>query len=145
MARCSTRRDHLRSAARDNGADSQSVPFGQQRAELVDLQVDFRVPLQPGNVYAIFASVKFAELGAIGGLGTPVGSRQRTTRYVHAFVVETADLDWGDETGAVVTKTGAVVTKAGATVHATAHGILKDAVYMSEEDYAAGRLFRTQR
>jgi len=108
-----------------------SPAFGQQRAELEVLDVNFRVPLQPGNVYAVFASVKFAEMGVPGGMGTPVGSSQRTTREVHAFLLGTTDLDWCDESGALVPTDGV-------TVHATAQALLKDAVYISEQDYAVG-------
>lgn len=104
-----------------------SPAFGRHRAEVVDLEVNFRVPLQPGSVYAIFGYVEFAELNVPGGMGTPRGSSQRTTRKVHAFLVETANLDWHD-------------SKDAAIVHANAQARLKDAVYMSEEDYGPGEV-----
>ena len=86
------------------------------------MEVNFRVPLQPGNVYAIFAYVEFAELNVPGGMGTTRGSSQRSTRKVHAFLVETEVVDWHDNQNA-------------ATLHASAQGRLKDAVYMTEEDH----------
>lgn len=100
-----------------------SPAFGQRKAELEGLEVNFRVPLQPGNVYAIFAFVDFAELNVPGGMGTPLGSMQRTTRDVHALLMETSGLDWQ-------------VNKDTAIIHANAVGKLRDAVFMSEEDYA---------
>jgi hypothetical protein len=100
-----------------------SPAFGQQKAELEGLEVNFRVPLQPGNVYAIFAFVDFAELNVPGGMGAPLGSSQRSTRKVHAHLMETGGLDWQDNKDAAV-------------IHASATGKLKDAVFMSQEDYA---------
>jgi hypothetical protein len=100
-----------------------SPAFGLQKAELETLEVNFRVPLQPGNVYAVFAFVDFAELNVPGGTGAPLGSSQRTTRDVHALLVETGGLDWQE-------------TKDAAIIHASAVGKLKDPVFMSREDYA---------
>jgi hypothetical protein len=100
-----------------------SPAFGQQKAALEDLEVNFHVPLQPGNVYAVFAFVEFAELNVPGGMGTPLGSSQRTTRKMHALLMETEVLDWHDHKDAAI-------------IHASAIGKLKDPVFMSREDYA---------
>ena len=98
-----------------------SPAFGLQKAELETLEVNFRVPVQPGNVYAVFAFVDFADLNA------PLGSSQRKTRGVHALLVETGSLDWQEN-------------KDSAIIHATAVGKLKDAVFISREDYALEEL-----
>jgi hypothetical protein len=100
-----------------------SPAFGQQKAELEGLEVNFRVPLQPGNVYAVFAFVDFAELNVPGGMGTPLGSSERTTRNVHAHLMETGSLGWQENKDAAI-------------IHASAVGKLKDPVFMSREDYA---------
>jgi hypothetical protein len=100
-----------------------SPAFGQRKAELEGLEVNFRVPLQPGNVYAVFAFVDFAELNVPGGIGTPLGSSQRRTGKVHAYLMETGGLDWQDNKDAAI-------------IHASATGKLKDPVFMSQEDYA---------
>ena len=107
-----------------------SPAFGLQKAELEALEVNFRVPVQPGNVYAVFAFVDFAELNAPGGTGAPLGSSQRRTRGVHALLMETSGLDWQEN-------------KDSATIHATAVGKLKDAVFISREDYAPEELDST--
>jgi hypothetical protein len=87
------------------------------------LEVNFHVPLQPGNVYAVFAFVDFAELNVPGGMGTPPGSSERSTRNMHALLMETNGLEWHHNRGAAI-------------IHASATGKLRDAVYMSQEDYA---------
>ena len=104
-----------------------SPAFGLQKAELEALEVNFRVPVQPGNVYAVFAFVDFAELNAPGGTGAPLGSSQRRTRGVHALLMETGSLDWQEN-------------KDSAIIHATAVGKLKDAVFIAREDYAPEEL-----
>ena len=104
-----------------------SPAFGQQRAELEDLEVNFRVPLQPGNVYAVFGYVDFAELNRPGRMGTPLGSSQRTTGKVHAFLVETQVVDWRGNKDAAI-------------IHANAVGRLKEPVYLSEEDFASAKV-----
>ena len=98
-----------------------SPAFGQQRAEMEELEINFHVPLQPGNVYAVFAFVDFAELNVPGGMGTSPGSRERSTRKTHALLMETNGLEWHHNKDAAI-------------IHASATGKLRDAVYMSEED-----------
>jgi hypothetical protein len=104
-----------------------SPAIGLQKAELEALEVNFRVPLQPGNVYAVFAFVDFAELNVPGGMGTPVGSSQRTTCDVHALLMETGGLDWQENKDAAI-------------IHASAVGKLRDPVFMSSEDYTPEEL-----
>jgi hypothetical protein len=113
----------LQEAMEQTASFYHSPAFGQQRAELEKLEVNFRVPLQVGNVYAILAFVDFGELTVPGGMGTPLGSSQRSTGKVHALLMETAVLDWQDN-------------KDTAIIHASAIGKLKDPVFMSQKDYA---------
>lgn len=102
-----------------------SPAFGKERAVIDGIEINFRVPLQPGNVYIVLAYVGFAEMDVDGGMGTPLGSPQRMTSNVRAVLVETDSLDWEGKEHAVI-------------VHAEAAGRLKDPVWMSQEDYESG-------
>lgn len=92
---------------------------------MADVEINFRAPLQPGNVYAIFAYVDFEEIDGRAGLGTPLGSPERKTRDVHAVLLATDDPDW----------TASGPGPSPAILHADAVGRLERSVYMSAEDY----------
>ena len=96
-----------------------------KRVAVEEINIDFRAPLHPGNIYAVFVTVQQEELNerdaVMDSLRWAVVPRAKhgAVKTFHATVVETDDLAWHIKDGVAV-------------VHATATGRLKEGIQLDD-------------
>ena len=103
---------------------------GKNWVALEEVKIDFRAPLHPGNIYAVFVTVQQEALNerdaVMDSLRWAVVPRAKhgAVKTLHATVVETDDLAWHIKDGV-------------AGVHATATGRLKEVIHLDDTSRVA--------